>query len=186
MPRTPGAALVLALLYLAGAPPAAAQDGEGPALPTAWQGEWEGTCRLAAPGGGARDFAMELRVAPVEGAAAWTWTMVYGEGEEKEVRDYRLVAAPSERGRFVLDEENGIRIDMALVGEVLYGEFEVGSSRIASRFERRGESLLVEMASYAIPEPRVTQDEGGANTVRSFRLASVQSGSLTRGASGGE
>ncbi len=118
---------------------------------------------------------MELAVEPVAGGV--TWRIVYGEGDARSVRDYVLRRDAARPTRWILDERNGIEIDFFLAEDVLYGQFETGSSRIDSRFELAGDRLRVSIVTHAVERPRETGD----GAVRSYSIRNVQIADLSRG-----
>ena len=77
-----------------------APAGDGPApLPSSWHGTYAGM--FSVEGDSAVDpFRGELRIAPIEGSASVSWTLIYGEGEARQVRPYELVPVPGAPGRF--------------------------------------------------------------------------------------
>lgn len=150
-----------------------------PSLPPAWHGAWAGTCEIAG-GGTTGKFPMELQFAPKENGN-FTFKLVYGEGDKKQVRDYELQPVKDKPGEFVTDEKNGIFIDARLVGNTLHSAFEVTGVLIHSRFELRDGAVLVEMTSFDTKKPRESQLKGKAEfAVKAYRLQSVQHGELKR------
>jgi hypothetical protein len=133
-----------------------------------WAGVWRGDCQLSPPG----RVGMELRIEPMPGGLRWV--MVYRTPRGDEVRDYRVV--PNGPGRYVLDERNGILIDMVLRGDVLYDSFRIrqgNAPRIFGRHERRGRTMIVEMISQ---DERPSRSSGGGSvpTVDSYQVTGGQ------------
>lgn len=138
-------------------PPAASTPAPEPAavssLPAEWHGEWRGTLHIAERN---VEIPMGLDVRPIEGRDAWTWTITYA---EQPPRDYTLV--PTERAnRFVIDENNGILLDMRLDQRVMTSAFAVGEILIISRYELVGDTLVNEIITVATGSPRVSEAPG--------------------------
>jgi hypothetical protein len=175
--------IVLAGFALFTAAPAlapAADPKEAAGLPATWQGSWKGTLKITPVKGAAQKVAMELHALPTRDNKANTWRIVYGSGEKRQTRNYELAPVANKPGKFLLDEKNGIVLDCRLVGSVLYSQFKVNDNLILSRYERRGESLLVEMVSYNTRSPRASDVKGGDIKVESYTLLSVQTAELRR------
>lgn len=123
-------------------------------LPEDWMGEWRGTLHIADRNA---QIPMRLDIQPEEdreGRPAWTWRIAYG---EQPVREYTLVAT-ERAGRFVLDENNGIFLDMRLDERVMHSVFGVGEIMIVSRYELLDDGTLVnEIITIATGSPRTTQ-----------------------------
>ena len=127
-------------------------------------------------------FPMELHVAPVEGEASWTWTIVYGEGERRQVRPYVLRPVDATTGHWVVDERNGILIDAYLSGDTLLSRFEVMGNVIDVQYRMRDGGLDTVLATYGKTAARSSGGEGRIPKVEAFGLRSVQSGRLTKDA----
>jgi len=151
-----------------------------PTLPPAWHGIWTGTCTVEGPARKHLEFPMELHVAPIEGRRAWTWRIVYGEGERRQVRPYELLPVAGGKGHFRVDEKNSIVIDSWLHGSTLYSRFEVGKVSIDARYTLRGKSLDVSLATTSAAPVATTGGKDGVPPVRAFRFVALQSGTLTK------
>ena len=155
--------------------------GEDRALPSTWDGVWSGTITVYPPNGGAAfERPMEITVSPVDNGRAFTWRVRSSMKGKETVRDYQLVPAPDKSGEFKLDEKNGIVLNTRLMGNALYSYYLDGDILISGRYERRGDSLYVELASVATKDPLVSEIKGDGVTVKSYRLGSVQNGALRR------
>jgi hypothetical protein len=124
---------------------------------------------------------VELHVAALPGGRARSWKVVYVFADRQEVRDYEIRpedgGAP---GRLVIDEKNGFLIDNYLSGDALYSRFQINGNLVTTRFERRGETMEVELTMFDVRSPRVTKLTGGSFEVASFSPKYVQRGTLRR------
>lgn len=123
---------------------------------------------------------MELHIGPIEGKKSFTWRIIYGVDKKRQVRNYELVPDLEKAGQFKIDEKNGIVIDARLMGNAIYCHFKVNDVLINAKYERRGESLFVEIASVGLKEPRVTGIKSRKIEVESYQLQGVQVGELKR------
>jgi hypothetical protein len=171
--------IALALVGLIAATPIAA-GAPDPALPASWHGAWAGQLTVYGPGGKSFTRAMELRIAPVKDGAAYTWRMVSEFNNEKQVRNYELVPERDKPGQFKIDEKNGILLTARLMGNALYTYYKDGDILITSRFERRGDSLFLELASVNTKDPLVSRIKEDNIEIQSYLLGSVQVGELKK------
>ncbi len=160
--------------------PAKQAPGEVPRLPDTWHGVWKGPCTVSGPTRKRLDFPMELHVAPIDGRAAWTWRIVYGEGAKRQVRAYELLAVPGGKGHFRVDEKNGIVIDSWLHRDTLYSRFEIGSVSIDARYTLVRGSLEVSLVTTRVAPIATTGGEKGVPPVKAFPFVAVQRGTLSR------
>jgi hypothetical protein len=122
-------------------------------LPTEWHGEWRGTLHIAERN---IEIPMGLDILPIDGRDAWTWRMTYG---EQPPREYTLV--PTERAnRFIIDENNGILLDVRRDERTMTSVFAVGEILIVSRYELVGDTLINEIVTVATGSPRVSEAPG--------------------------
>jgi hypothetical protein len=150
-------------------------------LPDAWLGTWTGSCTTGAPGTPGEPLGMDLEVAPAPEGTGWAWRTTYHQpGQAPQLRDYRLLPT-DQPARFLVDERNGIVLDAVLHQDVLYQNFYLPSNgrTLPVRWERRGNTLEVEMPVYATRPGRTTTGPGGIQ-VTSFSMLSLQRCSLTR------
>lgn len=173
--------------------PAALPLIETHTLPDEWLGLWSGTSTAHLRDGRTLEFATALEVRPKAGEpGVWSWTLVYGEGDQRQVRAYELLAVPDMPGvpgvpggpgRFRIDEQNGIVLEQLLVGTAMYGRFVVGGSDIAGvyRLAEDGASMELELVTYAAPPDGVeTGGEGNVPAVYTAVPVAVQRGRLAK------
>jgi len=170
-------AFVVVLSALAATVSAGAADR---ALPSTWDGVWSGRITVYPPSGQPFDRPMEIRVSPVRDGRAFQWKVTSSMKGKESVRDYELVPSADNLGEFKLDEKNGIFLNTRLMGNTLYAYYMDGDILISGRYERRGDSLFVELASVATKDPLVSEIKEEDVTVRSYRVGSVQTGELKR------
>ena len=161
------------------------------AFPDAWIGHWKGTgtVRSMRKRGEPLEFAMELRVAPIESGGEhakprWTWEIVYGTGQKRQVRRYELVAQDAAAGHYVIDEKNSILIDAWRVddkkGTGLRSRFRVGKNQIDSVYRLVGDRLEVELVTYGTEPKQSSGGEASVPEVDSYGLRAVQTASMRR------
>ena len=104
---------------------------ESPVTP--WVGERSGTLEIYNAKGLAQTVHMELNIAQLSDTS-WTWQIVYGEGEGRQARDYELVKTEGD-GNYVVDEKNGIKLDLNQINNGFFSFFQVGTSKLLISYE---------------------------------------------------
>jgi hypothetical protein len=153
---------------------------QGAALPDDWHGTWAG--KLTVHTGSAKPFerTVELHIAPIKGSKTLTWRMVSSFKDKLTTRNYELVPNPKQPGLFQIDEKNGILLDARLMGNTLYCYFKDNDQLTNVKYERRGDSLFIEMASVSLKDPLVSDLRREGIRIESYQLRSVQVGELRR------
>ncbi len=149
-------------------------------LDPGWLGHWKGELAVQV-----KDrpptVNMELVIAPLADGSGWEWTIIYGEGESRQVRAYVLL--PGDRpGRYVMDERNGILLDMAFEQGALVSAFEVEGSLLVSREALAGDTIAYRIDTFAAAEPRSSSvgDPKKPTVVKSYRPLGTQAATLRR------
>jgi len=167
------------------APTTAPATSSAPAtLPAAWLGDWSGPAELLAPGRPPRPFHMELHVAPLAESDRYTWTIIYGEGEQRQERPYVLIVQDAARGLYAVDEGNSIVLPQVLLGDAFYGAFEIEGATLhtVERLEGRGtpdERITVEITAFS-GEPTPTGGQNDTPAVQARVPSTVQRAVLRR------
>lgn len=137
-------------------------------FPDAWVGSWQGELEVSS----GEKLGMELDIARIPGTPRYTWTIRY---QGQPARPYELAPVDPKLGHYVVDEKNGIIIDSFYQDGTLFSQFEVGSSRVSTRYELEDGKLTVEMPLFGRHPMRE-----GAHGVRVFPFVNVQRAVLTR------
>ena len=74
---------------------------------------------------GDQNIPMEFHLLATDSVATYAYTLVYGEGEAKQIRSYNLIEKNKEKGTYVVDENNGIFLEIRVVDNKMYTLFEV-------------------------------------------------------------
>jgi hypothetical protein len=123
---------------------------------------------------------MEVHIIPIPETAAVNFTIIYGVGDKRQERPYRLDPVPGRPARFVMDERNGIFVDHALLDDMLLAQFAVGTSVLISRFELTDKGLGVEIISSQAEPHRKSKPKGTEIEVQSYPVLTRQHGVLAR------
>ena len=151
-------------------------------FPENWYGKWRGTLVIYNNKGVAQKIPMELHVEPTDSANRCKMALIYGEGENANVRPYDLVTLDAENGHYQTDEKNTIYLDDYYFDGVLYSRFEVMGNLLLSRIEKRNDKIYFEIISGKL-EPIATTGGDEANDippVNSYKITVSQRAELIR------
>ncbi len=114
-------------------------------FPTSWQGKWAGKLEILSAGAAAQEVPMELHILPTDSSGRFSWSIIYGDNEATGLRPYELLTLNAEKGLFLLDEKNSIRMEAYFLGGKLYQWFEVEGTMIFTTNEMADDELLWEL-----------------------------------------
>ena len=115
------------------------------AFPGSWEGVWEGTLLIYRQNQLVDSVEMNLTIEPTDADSVWIWTTKYETTDPEVIKDYRLIIVNPEAGEYVVDEQNGIRLQSTLMGNQLVSMFRVGEMWLYTRYEKEEEELLFEV-----------------------------------------
>ena len=118
-----------------------------PSFPASWEGKWAGTLNIYADTGKVQELPMELHILPIDtaGAPSWTWAIIYGADKEKGKRPYELIAVDADKGLYLIDEKNTIKMEGYYIGGQFFQWFEVQGTRLLTKTALVGEALIWEI-----------------------------------------
>ncbi|MFA6044203.1 MAG: hypothetical protein WC718_04405 [Phycisphaerales bacterium] len=176
-------------------PPAAASASTAPTaapvFPESWRGHYAGQATLHVPQDKLKDFWMELSIEPLANASplSYTWQIIYAESQAdaadassktRQVREYKLVEADAGRGRFDIDEGDGLVIPCVYIGGELWSFFDVGGTSLAAVYRKAASgSIEVEIITHP-SEPASVLPSTQAKGIRAWLPASMQQATLRR------
>lgn len=117
-----------------------------------WHGVWTGSLKNLPlrPDSPQVDVTLEVDVGRDADDGCLIWRSTYFEnGEERQVKDYRLCR--QDDGRFVLDEQNGIVLELSVFDDVIYSAFQYGERTLVVRHALEGNGMTEEIF-FAHPE----------------------------------
>jgi hypothetical protein len=154
---------------------------QGDNFPTAWKGVWKGelhwfTGNEKVPKG----IPMELHIKQQDTADQYSWQLIYGSATEDN-RPYTLKPKDAAKGHWVIDENNGIILDVYLVANRLSAAFSVQGSTIFNNYWMENDSLYVEFYSISAKPVAVTgKGTSDSPLVNSYQVKSYQKAVLSR------
>lgn len=114
------------------------------AFPEGWLGKHAGTMEII-NGESKQKVEFEFEMKELEKDSAWSYIMTYKPvGKEAMVKDY-VIKRTGASWTFLLDEKNGILIDMRLMGNILYDFYESNGMFFISRLSKEKKGLCFEL-----------------------------------------
>lgn len=160
-------------------------NGQAQDFPKAWHGTWKGPLTIHAASGAVQTVPMQLEIAPIDSIRT-TFVLTYGSGNKTDRRAYELVTVDAKQGRYVVDEKNGIKIEMYKLGNRMLCQFDVQNSRLMTTYELTNPTTLTfeVMTSGVVPVSTTgeTSSKGQAAmpSVNSYRVNGFQRAVLKR------
>jgi len=100
---------------------------------TSWIGTWKGSLDINNADGKTLKVPMTLDIKATDSTNRYSWTIVYGEGKNMQIRPYELLDKGN--GQLVIDEKNSIVLDAYLLGNTLITRFEVKGSLLMITYQ---------------------------------------------------
>lgn len=157
--------------------------------PSQWIGEYSGIMTLNNVGSEPFTLHIDFTFTEIKKDSAWTYTMCYNSDRFGEmVKDYRILKAPNtDPSHFLMDEQNGIVMDLSFMNNGFYEFFEIDGvqgSMFATILKKQGEDIYFEIfGSSNTPERRShidASEESPAMDVLSYKPNFTQSVLLKR------
>ncbi len=135
-------------------------------------GVWEGTMFLYKYNNIHDSVQVTFTAARTENDSLFIWKTEYHSSTIEVVKDYKLKLDDSEKGRYILDEGDGIQLIEYNVGNKLYCMFKLDDTYFTSSTELIGENLVFEVTS--------GKEENETQGIQNFSFTNVQRVVLTR------
>jgi len=147
-------------------------------FPASFQGIWKGKLQWMMHGKATQEFDMQLHILPTDTLGVYSWKIIYGD-QQQDSRPYFLKAIDSSKGKWVIDENNGIVLSSYVMGNCVLGAFTVMGNTIADSYCLENNSIKVSFTSIRLGESSSTglgTDDSPA--VVNYRVGSYQTGTL--------
>ena len=150
-------------------------------FPADWKGIWKGELHWYSGNEKVpKSIPMELHILPTDSANQYSWKLVYGTPTE-DSRPYTLKLKDSASGHWLIDENNGIVLDVYLLGNKLTAAFSVQTSTIINNYWMEKDKLHVEFYSMAVKPVAITgKGTSDSPIVNSYQVKFYQKAILSR------
>jgi hypothetical protein len=149
-------------------------------FPANFVGKWQGKLKWYSNGKYKMDFTMRLNILPTDTVGKYTWQIIYGE-DKKDNRPYFLQAVDTAKGHWIVDENDGVKIDTYVSANTASSAFTVMNSTIMDSYTVDGNTMAVEFFTILLKESN-TNGQGTTENpkVESYKIASMQKGVLKK------
>lgn len=151
-------------------------------FPIEWIGHYQGDLYiLGTQKGDTLKVDMELIIDSPNGMGLYPWVLKYN---DKDVRYYGLEVVDAEKGHYLIDEYNSIKIDGFLRSNHFITRFSVQNSDLIFHYEKKQDGIAIsvyatEGTAYSTTGGEIIKQDT-VPTVDSYRLAGYQTGFLKK------
>ena len=157
-----------------------AQEIDTANFPEAYFGKYIGTLQISSTKG-PKTFPMEFHLLPRDSVGSYTYTLVYGEGEQRQERLYTLVSKDPDNGEYIIDENNGIVLNAKILGNRMYCLFEVQGTILTTFITFEEGHLVFEIAASNRENKNISGGQNEASPeVISYPITTVQRAELIK------
>lgn len=154
-------------------------------FPDGWVGDYSGEMHIGFAEKQGDTVDVDFEIHEVAKDSAWTYKMTYHSDKFGEiVKDYVIRKRGETASDFILDELDGILIEMTLMDNCFYSSFEVLGSIYTATIYKYGEDfffdLIVVSLKPSMESKSEEDDEGNSFEVNSYKPTLHQSVSLKR------
>ena len=143
-------------------------------FPDSFFGKYKGILNIEATKGSSV-YPMEFHLLPTDSLEVYKYTLIYGEGDTRQVRDYTLLTKDAEKGEYIVDENNGILLDDKVVGNRMYALFEVQETLLTTFITFEKDRMIFEIVATNTKNKNVTGGQTDSiPKVISYPISTVQ------------
>lgn len=142
-----------------------------------WLGNWKGTLNIIMAGK-TNSVSMNLSIYKTETKDKYGWKTSYGEGSSKLEKNYFMYVKDSERGEWILDEDNTILLDFFFGDNQFHSFFETQNILLSSRYELKDGKIFAEVISSQ--KGKINKSGTGENEVICYPVYVIQKAELTK------
>lgn len=123
-----------------------AQEHTDNKFPNSYFGKYKGDLIISSDNG-QQQIPMEFHLLAADSIGKFDYTIIYGEEESKQIRSYTLFEKDASKGKYLLDENNGIQLGARVVENRIYFLFEVMGSLITTYITFGEDHLIFEVVA---------------------------------------
>ena len=129
-----------------------------------WEGAYEGEMIVGSSTRANDSVRVEFELSPVVADSVWTYRMTYfSDRFGTVVKDYELRRDGASTVDFLLDEKDGIIIEMTLLNNCFYSMFEVMGNLYSTTLRKENDELLFDLFSTQKEGAMLTKSEADEN-----------------------
>ncbi|MEO0336915.1 MAG: hypothetical protein AAF202_10995 [Pseudomonadota bacterium] len=150
----------------------------------AWEGLWKGSCQLNPAYLGTTEFDTSLEIEPLPGGHGHRWVAISEQSGSlpRQVRNYELLPIDVSNGHYVIDEKNGLMLDMFLTGQLMQSPFVINGNLVNATYVLLDSNkMLMQLPTFDFTSSRRTCLKGNPSLCsESFPIKARQSCELKR------
>lgn len=129
-----------------------------------WEGTYEGDMVVGFDDRGNDSVYVLFQLLPIEKDSSWTYRMTYVSDEYGQiVKDYIIRRVGNSTVNFLLDEKDGIVIEMSLMNNCFYDMFEVMDQLYATTLRKIDDELQFDLFTSTKANGTLTKSEADEN-----------------------
>lgn len=150
-----------------------------------WEGTYEGEMIVGLTNRLNDTVNVKFELLPIEADSSWTYKMTYDSRQYGIiVKDYEIHRDGNSTKNFLLDEKDGIIIEMSLMNDCFYEMFEVMDQLYSVTMRKIGDDIQFDLFTAAMKKAMVTNsdpdEEGNSYEVTSYKPTQHQTAILKR------
>lgn len=148
-------------------------------FPEDYFGIYKGTLLVSAPQG-TKEYAMEFHLQATDSLGKYQYTLVYGDGDQRQERPYFLIAKDASKGKYIIDEDNGIILDAQQFDNHLYSLFEVNNNLLNTFITFKADHMVFEITVASKEQQQTTYATEDQTEVISYPITTRQKAILMK------
>ncbi len=131
-------------------------------FPESWLGTYRGNMHILRANSDKTDTVdVTFEFLATKHPLKWTYRMTYKSPKYGDmVKDYELIKPDSlAKDSYLLDEKDGIFIEVVVMGNTLYSAFSVAESRLVSILRKEGNELFMEIFTSKDKNPLISKNK---------------------------
>ncbi|MFT5777143.1 MAG: hypothetical protein ACI837_000074 [Crocinitomicaceae bacterium] len=154
-------------------------------FPTGWEGTYSGELIIGHASSPGDRLGVDFVLNEIVPDSSWSYTMTYNSSKFGEiVKDYVIRKKNTDSTAYILDELDGIEIEMTLMDDCFYDFFEVMDTYYTSTLRKNGDALYFDLFIASSMPTLLTSsepdEEGNIYEVKSYKPTQHQSVHLTK------
>ncbi|MFT5858082.1 MAG: hypothetical protein ACI865_000166 [Flavobacteriaceae bacterium] len=160
-------------------------QGFSQSFPEGWEGHYSGEMHIGYADRDGDTLAVDFVLEEIVNDSSWTYTLTFHSDKFGEiVKDYIIRRADGSTRDYILDEQDGIEIEMSLMNNCLYTSFEVLAHQYTTALYKMQDDLFFDLTVISTTPTKTTSSEKDEDDnsfeVKSYKPTQHQSVYLTR------
>ena len=147
----------------------------------AWLGIWKGELVILNDAGTDKmsSVHMELHISKTDSVNIYNWRIIYRDSS-KEDRKYLLRIVDKSKGKYIIDEKDGIMLEANLFESTLVSRFEVTGTLLDVSYKLDDDKIVFEVITSQLKPTSTTKSNVDQVEVNSYTVTNIQKAYLFR------